>query len=140
MLCLGFDRSEKYPADDAGRRALVDSVCEYCYRIRPLFEWTAFKRREGRHHDTKEFLLSHFDTFANFRMEFAALVACCEPVKKRIVLGTRKLDEWLSSGVSAMAIHRAQFLPLGLSAIMHRILSPSPGRDCLLFVIARGCV
>ena len=140
MLCLGFDRSETYPADDAGRWLLIHSVCEYCYRIRPLFEWSAFKAWEGRHHTTKEFLISHFDTFANFRLENPALVASCAPVKKRIVLGTRKLDEWLSSGVSAMAIRRAQFLPLGLSAIMHRILSPSPGRDCLLFVHARGCV
>ena len=140
MLCLGFDRSETYPADDAGRWLLIHSVCEYCYRIRPLFEWTAFRPREGTHHSTKDWLFLHFDTFAQFRLTYPDLIARCMPAKKRIVLSPHVLDQWLSSGYRDTAIHRAQFLPLGLSAIMHRILSPSPGRDCLLFVIARGCV
>ena len=140
MLCLGFDRSEAYPADAAGRWNLIHSVCEYCYRIRPLFEWSAFKAREGQHHSTKDWLISYFDRFVYSRVTYPELLAACTPLKKRMVLSPQLLDRWLSSGFRDMASHRAQFLPLGLSAIMHRILSPSPGRDCLLFVHARGCV
>ena len=46
--------------------------------------------------------------------------------------------QWFQSGVADMALHRAQFLPLGPSAIMHRFVCPSPARDCLLIVRARG--
>ena len=45
----------------------------------------------------------------------------------------------MSSGVQDTAHHRAQLLPLGLSAFNRRIVSPSPGRDCFLSANARGC-
>ena len=53
-------------------------------------------------------------------------------------MGGPRLEEWLRSGHEHMALYRAQFLPLGPSAIMHRVVCPSPARDCLLIVRARG--
>lgn len=90
------------------------------------------------HASTTEWLLSMFGTMDEFRSKYPHLVAACQPVKKRIVQCRAGMMHWLQCGDAQMALRRAQFLPLGLSAIMHRIVCPSPGRDCLLIVRARG--
>jgi hypothetical protein len=114
----------------------VAAVEDYCKRLRPLCEWTAFDDRT--HYTTTEWLLSIFPTLTAFRRAHAGLVRSCQPVVRRIVLGGPRLEEWLRSGGEHMALYRAQFLPLGPSAIMHRVVCPSPARDCLLIVRARG--
>ena len=114
---------------------LVESVQDYVCRLRPLCEWTPMT--DG-HLTTTEWLVLIIDTLAIFRREYAGLVRGCQPVVRRIVLGGPRLMAWLQCGNSDMALHRAQFLPLGPSAIMHRFVCPSPARDCLLIVRARG--
>ena len=113
----------------------MKSVEDFVCRLRPLCEWTAMS---NRHYNTSEWLLSIIDTLAEFRRDFPSLVRGCQPVVRRIVQGRFQLEHWLQCGDAEMALHRAQFLPLGLSAIMHRIVCPSPARDCLLIVRARG--
>jgi hypothetical protein len=114
---------------------MVESVQDYVYRLRPICEWTPMT---DDHFNTTDWLLLIIDTLAVFRREHAGLVRACQPVVRRIVGGGTRLVQWLQSGVPAMALHRAQFLPLGPSAIMHRFVCPSPARDCLLIVRARG--
>ena len=109
--------------------------CDYVCRLRPLCEWSAFN---GGHDSTVNWLLSIIDALAEFRHRHRDLVGGCQPVVRRIVQGRAAMRHWLQCGDAHMALHRAQFLPLGLSAIMHRIVCPSPGRDCLLIVRARG--
>ena len=93
---------------------------------------------DPQHYTTTEWLVSIFDTLAAFRRANAGLVRACQPVVRRIVVDGPRLMVWLQSGLRNMALHRAQFLPLGPSAIMHRFVCPSPARDCLLIVRARG--
>ena len=114
---------------------MVRSTQDFMVRFRPLCEWTPM---DAQHYTTTEWLVSIFDTLAASRRENAGIVRACRPVVRRIVLGERELEEWLQCGNAAMALHRAQFLPLGPSAIMHRVVCPSPARDCLLIVRARG--
>ena len=114
---------------------LVESVQDYVCRLRPLCEWTPMT--DG-HLTTTEWLVLIIPTLAEFRREHSGLVRACQPVVRRIVSGGTQLVQWLQSGVADMALHRAQFLPLGPSAIMHRFVCPSPARDCLLIVRARG--
>ena len=90
------------------------------------------------HFNTTEWLVLIMDTLAAFRQANAGLVRACQPVVRRILQGRSQLEHWLQCGDAEMALHRAQFLPLGLSAIMHRIVCPSLARDCLLIVRARG--
>ena len=90
------------------------------------------------HDGPVEWLVASIDVLAEFRRRYPDLVRGCQPVKRRIVQGRSAMLQWLQSGNRDTALHRAQFLPLGLSAIMHRIVCPSPGRDCLLIVRARG--
>ena len=135
MLALGWPLDQAYPTDTEGRYRLVQSVQHCIERIRPLCEWTAFS---NRHFGTTDWLLRIFPTLERFRREHAGLVRACQPVVRRIVISRTALEGWLRSGHAAMAPHRAQFLPLGPSAIMHRVVCPSPARDCLLIVRARG--
>ena len=137
VVLIAFSRplEEDYPSDFEGRRQMVESVQDYIYRLRPIAEWTAF---DGDHCDTTSWLLLIIDTLAVFRREHEGLVRACQPVKRRIAIGRPQLEGWLQSGFRSMALHRAQFLPLGPSAIMHRFVCPSPARDCLLIVRARG--
>ena len=109
--------------------------CDYVCRLRPLCEWSAMSRG---HDSPVEWLVANIDVLAEFRRRYPDLVGGCQPVKLRIVQSGYVMLHWLQSGHRHMALHRAQFLPLGLSAIMHRIVCPSPGRDCLLIVRARG--
>ena len=74
-----------------------------------------------------------------FRKQWKPLVVACKLQKKRIATNRTLLDQWLCNGHQYMALRRAQFLPLRLSAIMHRIVSSSPGRDRLLFARVCGC-
>ena len=104
------------------RQYLVDSVQEFVCRLRPLCEWIAFDRD---HFSTTEWLVSIIDTLAEFRRENPGLVRKCQPVVRRFVQGDLKLQHWLQSGNAAMALHRAQFLPLGHSGLMHRFVCPS---------------
>lgn len=136
-VLLAFSRplEEDYPSDFEGRRQMVESVQDYIYRLRPICEWTPMS---DAHFNTTDWLLLIIDTLAVFRREHSGLVRACQPVVRRIVGGGTQLVQWLQSGVAAMALHRAQFLPLGPSAIMHRFVCPSPARDCLLIVRARG--
>ena len=113
----------------------MESVKDYCSRLRPLFEWQAMTLG---HFSTTEWLLLILDTLAVFRRENAGLVRDCLPVRRHIALGGAQLEYWLQWGRQSMALHRARFLPLGPSAIMHRFVCPSPARDCLLIVRARG--
>ena len=136
-VLLAFSRplEEDYPSDFEGRRQMVESVQDYIYRLRPIAEWTAF---DDNHMDTTSWLVSIIDTLAEFRRDYSGLVRACQPVVRRIVVGGSHLVQWLQCGVADMALHRARFLPLGPSAIMHRFVCPSPARDCLLIVRARG--
>lgn len=113
----------------------MKGVCDYVCRMRPLCEWTAL---DTKHDNTIEWLMASFAVLSEFRSKHPDLVAGCRPVVKRIVQSREGMMHWLACGDVAMALHRAQFLPFGLSAIMHRIVCPSPGRDCLLIVRARG--
>ena len=135
MLALGWPLDQAYPTDVDGRYRLVQSVQHCIERIRPLCEWTPFS---DRHFSTTEWLMRIFPTLERFRRENAGLVRACQPVVRRIVVSRTALEGWLRSGYAAMALHRAQFLPLGPSAIMHRVVCPPPARDCLLIVRARG--
>ena len=114
---------------------LVKSVKDFVCRLRPLCEWSAMSLN---HASTTDWLVSIIDTLADFRRENPGLVRECQPVVRRIVQGGHQLEQWLQSGSAAMALHRAQFLPLGPSAIMHRFVCPSRARDRLLIVRARG--
>ena len=136
-VLIAFSRplEEDYPSDFEGRRQMVESVQDYIYRLRPIAEWTPM---DGEHSDTTSWLLFIIDTLAVFRREHAGLVRACQPVKRRIATGGDRLEGWLQSGFRDMALRRAQFLPLGPSAIMHRFVCPSPARDCLLIVRPRG--
>lgn len=127
--------SQTFPVGEAGRKELVESVKDFVCRLRPLFEWTPMSRD---HFSTTEWLVLIMDTLAEFRRDFAGLVRDCQPVVRRIALGGHQMISWLQCGTSDMALHRAQFLPLGPSAIMHRFVCPPPARDCLLIVRARG--
>ena len=111
------------------------SVCDFVCRLRPLCEWVPF---DDRHVSTTVWLLANIDTIAAFRRDNPDLVRGCQPVVRRIALGCDELETWLQCGSPDMALHRAQFLPLGPSAIMHRVVCPPPARDCLLIVRARG--
>jgi len=113
----------------------VKSVENFVERLRPLCVWNAMSRN---HYNTSEWLGLIIDTLAEFRRNHQGLVRDCQPVVRRIVQGGPQLEHWLQCGDADMALHRAQFLPLGLSAIMHRFVCPSPARDCLLIVRARG--
>ena len=135
LLCIGYDGSRPLPTTPAEKTRLVNSVCEYIYRMRPLAEWSRFS---AQHLEPRTFLFQALSTIAFFRSSRAALLARCKPLKRQIA--TRiGLQQWFTSGVPEMALHRAQLLTLGVSAIMHRTKSPSPGRDFLLFVRVRGC-
>ena len=112
-------------------KSAEDFVC----RLRPICEWTEFG---FDHFTTTEWLVSIFDTLADFRLENPGLVRDCQPVVRHIVLDTGLLEQWLSCDNADMALDRAQFLPLGPSAIMHRFVCPSLSRDRLLIVRARG--
>ena len=113
----------------------MESVQDFVCRLRPLCEWTPMS---GDHFTTTEWLVLIIDTLADFRRDYPGLVRECQPVVRRIVLGGPHLVHWLQCGDADMALRRAQFLPLGPSAIMHRFVCPSPARDCLLIVRARG--
>ena len=113
----------------------MKSVQDFVCRLRPLCEWTPMDRD---HFSTTEWLVSIIDTLAFFRHNYAGLVRGCQPIVRRIAVDGLRLKIWLQSGVRNMALHRAQFLPLGPSAIMHRFVCPPPARDCLLIVRARG--
>ena len=92
-----------------------------------------------RSHDLpQDWLVANIDVIDDFRRCNPKLIEACRPVKRRIVQSGSDMMRWLQSGSRDTALHRAQFLPLGLSTIMHRIVCPSPGRDCLLIVRARG--
>ena len=136
LLAISFPIDQEYPTDSEGKADLVLALKDYMSRLRPLAEWTAMKG--GKHIDTTEWLLSIFPALTQFRNEHPGLVRACQPVVKTIVLGAPRMEEWLRSGDQHMALYRAQFLPLGPSAIMHRFVCPSPARDCLLIVRARG--
>jgi hypothetical protein len=136
LLGLGRHAGQPYPVGTADRWRLVCSVCEFMYLTRPLCEWCAFS---DRHHETRDWLMTTFEILGKFRRDYPELLAQCCPLKRRIFTGEKKLVGWLTSGVPGQALYRAQFLPLGLSAFIRRIVSPSPGRDCFLSANARGC-
>ena len=83
--------------------------------------------------------MTTFEILGEFRRRYPELLAHCCPLKRRFFTGEKKLVGWLTSGVPEQALYRAQFLPLGLSAFIRRIVSPSPVRDCFLSANARGC-
>ena len=88
------------------RRRLVDSVCEYIYRLRPLAEWTRFS---ANHALLKEWLLASFDTLQFFRDSYPPLVEDRAPLKRRVVASKTLLTHWLTCGLPRMALRRAQF-------------------------------
>jgi len=135
QLVLGRPVDDPYPSGAQQRLELVRSVQDFLGRLRPLCEWTAFG---GGHLSTTEWLVSVIDTLTLFRQRYRDLVRGCQPIVKRIAVDGPRLKQWLQSGIREMALHRAQFLPLGPSAIMHRFVCPPPARDCLLIVRARG--
>ncbi len=83
--------------------------------------------------------MTTFDVLDRFRRNNPELLAKCCPLKRRFFTTEKRLANWLGSGVHEQALYRAQFLPLGPSAFIRRIVSPSPGRDCFLSANARGC-
>ena len=116
--------------------SLVRSVQDWVCRIRPICEWCP---KGHAAHNTTDWLMLHFSTLQQFRNQHPQLVRACQPKLKRIVVGGGDaMRDWLGCGQAHMALRRAQFLPLGLSAIMHRIVCPSPGRHSLLIMRARG--
>ena len=136
LLGLGRHAGQPYPASSAGRQQLVSSVCDFMYLVRPLCEWVAFN---DAHLETREWLMTTFDVLDRFRSNNPELLAKCCPLKRRFFTTEKRLANWLGSGVQEQALYRAQFLPLGLSAFIRRIVSPSPVRDCFLSANARGC-
>ena len=131
LLCIAYRGSRPISALSVPEKwKLVDSACEYLYRMRPLVEWTAFQRG-AKHKAPKQFLFDSLDTIAAFRSSRAVLLQSCRALKRTFV-HKAPLQEWLQSGVPEMAFSRAQLLTVGVSAIMHRIGSPSPGRDFFL--------
>ena len=132
VLCIAYGGSR--PIDtlsEAEKWKLVNSVCEYLYRLRPLSEWTVFQDGQ-RHKPPKQFLFEALNTIAFYRASSPDLMERCKVLKRQIVHRV-PLQRWLRSGHQQMASYRAQLLTVGVSAIMHRIRSPSPGRDFFLF-------
>jgi hypothetical protein len=132
LICLGYQGSRPLSAlTHLEKWKVVDSACEYLYRMRPIAEWTAYQ--DGRRHKLpRDFLFEALPAIEAFRLRWPGLTTGCRALKRAFV-NKAPLQEWLQSGVSPqVAFTRAQLLTVGVSAIMHRIGSPSPGRDFFL--------
>ena len=133
LLCLAHNGFRPImDLSDDRRRELVEAACEYLYRLRPLVEWTAYNGGgKGQDKDPKQFLYECLPIIAAFQVRRADLVKACR-IPKRALVVKAGVQQWLSSGTHSTAFFRAQLLIVGVSAIMHRIGSPSPGRDFFL--------
>ena len=119
----------------------MDAACEYLYRLRTLVEWTPFKGGE-EHKDPRQFLYDCLPIIAEYQETRAKLVEECR-ISKRALKKKEAVQEWLRSGEDPEAFFRAQLLIVLVSAIMHRIGSPSPGRDFLfrrVFLPGGNCI
>ena len=85
----------------------------------------------GQHKEPQQFLYERLPIIAAFQERRADLVKACL-IPKRALVAKAEVQQWLSSDTHSTAFFRAQLSIVGLSAIMHRIGSPSPGRDVVL--------
>ena len=139
LLCIAYGGSRPMAELTLEEQwKLVDSVCEYLYRLRPLCEWGAFKGGH-QHLSPKAFLFEMLSTIDFYRSTNPQLIQEIR-VWKRSIVHRAPLQQWLRSGLPQMAFCRAQLLTVGVSAIMHRIRSASPGRDFYWRVFLPGVI
>ena len=84
---------------------MVESVCEYIYRLRPIAEWTA---QDDQHHEPKAFLILLMQYLRAFREKHRVLIAQCRPVGRLIGLQQGLATFLRTPSQVCMARHRAR--------------------------------
>ena len=92
--------------DEAHAKRMVDGVCEFIYRVRPLTEWVPYEKGAG-HRAPRDYLADLMPVLEDFRQRESLLVGLCALRKRRIAFPV-ELKCFLAGRGGRLAHPRAQ--------------------------------